>query len=227
MPAAALLPVATELIGGILSSVQGARQEREAKRLEAESKRFKPPSEDIEERGFLNELNRKRRAIATGTAYQNTATNIGQQLANTNQGILRASGGAGGAAISGMTRAGRAAGQSLGDITAQGQQLEMGYTGMAGQLLQRIASRKAELQLNDYQRLLGQSEQSRAAGQYNKNAGTSAIIGAGVSGLNYGLNNLPARTTRGGEDIPLVTPLPTPQFPIDEEEPELYQNPSF
>src|SRR5690242_1359903 len=218
-----ILPIASELIGGIFSSIQGKRQEREAAALEQEAKKFKPPAEDMEERGFLNDLNRKRRAIATGTAYQNTATNIGQQLANTNQGILRASGGAGGAAIAGMGRAQRAASQSLGDVTAQGQQLEMGYTGMAQQLLNRIASRKAELQLNDYQRLLGQAEQLRGAGQYNNNAGQSSMIGAGLNAIGQ-LGKIKFPQRRNGSTIPAINPLPTGEIAPDIgfSQPDLY-----
>lgn len=171
-------------LSGLLGQRESRRHRTESGRLAAEAQAKRVPLEDPEQRMYLNELQRKRRAAETGYAYQDAASKLGQEQALASDNILRASGGAGGAAIASITNAQRATGYNMAKVAQQGEQTGLAYSQLYGNLLDTVAQRKADLQLNDYQRLLAQSEQERQAADETGMGATSELVGAGADFLN-------------------------------------------
>jgi len=141
-----------------------------------------PPGEDPELRVFLNEIQQRRKELETGAGFQTQRRLIGQQLATTQRGIVRAGGGATGATISGLARAQRVAGTQLGEVLGQAEQRQLFLTQMAGQIIGDIGQRKLELQLLERGQALAESKQVTSEGLSNllaQIAGGGAIPGAG------------------------------------------------
>jgi hypothetical protein len=128
---------------GVFNLIKSNREQKKAQGL-------RPPLEDPEMRMHLGYLERKRRAIETGTAYGRQTAEIGSQLANTQEGIVEASGGNAGAAIAGLTRAQRGAGEAYGNLVEKGAPLIASYEGNISNVLKDISQRRADLQLNAF-----------------------------------------------------------------------------
>lgn len=127
----------------------------------------KPPLEDNEQRNFLNELNQKRKAIRTGSAYSEDLRQLRSQQAGTDAGILSASGGAGGAAIAGLARAQRGTGAAYGGILANAEKRADDFDSMYEGMLDKVAGRKLDLQTFEYNRALADAAKNKQAGQQN------------------------------------------------------------
>ena len=65
---------------------------------------------------FLEEIKRRRRSFQTGTAFESQIRNIRSAQAGTQQNVLRAAGGSGGAALAGLSRTQLATGAAINDI---------------------------------------------------------------------------------------------------------------
>lgn len=154
---------------------------------------LQPEADDIEQRNFLNEINRKRKAINTGAAYQEQMGELKNQQASTINGMLSASGGAGGAAIAGMARAGRGTSSAFANILAQGDQKEMALTQMSDDLIQRMSGRRLDLQNYEYTRALGEAAKLEQGGMGNTlaaHAQTTPIDDGRSGGVNDLLQRL-------------------------------------
>ena len=174
-----ILGAGTELYFGTTDLADSANKTREAKSAH-------PPLEDTEMRQYLGYLERKRRAIATGADYDRDLAKLGGQLANTQTGIVQASGGAGGAGISGLLQAQRGAGDAFGTMVEKGRGEGLAYEGLVNQTLGSISKRKEELQLMDYNQLMAEAAALKKAGDEEFRAGASDIASMGdmaISGM--------------------------------------------
>lgn len=155
-------------LGGI-QALAGAGRKRAAQQQA-------PPLEDPETRAQLNRIKRERARFRSGTAFEASRRALRQQQTQTQRGILRASGGAGGAAIAGLSRAQRATGEALSQIAQQSLSQERFLTGLEAQTQERISQRRIELQLLGESRGLAEAAQLRTEGTAN----ILAAIGANV-----------------------------------------------
>lgn len=155
-------------LGGIQSLI-GAGRRRGAQQQA-------PPLEDPETRAQLNRIKRERARFRSGTAFEASRRALRQQQTQTQRGVLRASGGAGGAAIAGLSRAQRATGEALSQIAQQSLTQQRFLTGLEAQTQERIGQRRLELQLLRESRGLAEAAQLRTEGTAN----ILAAIGANV-----------------------------------------------
>jgi hypothetical protein len=178
-----LIPGVGTLLSAGLSIGKGVYDisEGKAKRNSAISQ--KPPFEDPEMRQYLGYLQRKRRAIETGSMYGRQANKIGQQLADTQSGIVQVSGGNAGAAISGMLQAQRGAGEAYGDLVEKNLPLGLQYEKAYGGVLDQISQRKADLQLLGYSQDMAESAALTKGGNESLYGGLEAGIGGATSTL--------------------------------------------
>lgn len=150
----------------------------------------KPPLVDQGEASFLQDIQNRRNNIDTGVGYASAEREADQLTANTQQNILRASGGDSGAAINGLLLAARMGGQQYNQsaVTQQAQQQNF-LTSTAGTLVGKIADRKLQLQLAD------RAQHMAAAANYKQQAqaqGTQLLNhildtdSAGLSGFGSG-----------------------------------------
>lgn len=150
------------------------RKGEEQKRL---AEGYKPPLEDPEMRSYLGYLQRKRRSIESGSAYNGAYDRIQQNLSNTQTGISQVSGGAAGAAITGMQRASLGANASFGDIVAQQSGDLLNWDNKYGVILDKIAKRKEEYQLLKYNQETAEAASKIKAGEEESNAAISDGLG--------------------------------------------------
>lgn len=164
-----------------------------------------PPQEDPELRAFLNEIQQRRKELETGAGFQTQRRLIGQQLATTQRGIVRAGGGATGATISGLARAQRVAGTQLGEVLGAAEQRQLFLTQMAGQIIGDIGQRRLELQLLERGQALAESKQVTSEGLSNllaQIAGGGGLPGGGLPGGDPGPQ--PTGGTPRGATPPIV-----------------------
>lgn len=145
---------------GALQLINSMAQTRKANKL-------RPGLEDPEQRMFLNEINQRRKAIRSGSAYTEDLRELGGQQASTNQGIVSSSGGAGGAAINALLKSQRGTGAAYGNILANAEKTASAYDNMYEGMLDKVAGRKLDLQNYEYTRALGQAAKNQQAGQSN------------------------------------------------------------
>lgn len=141
-PVGAAVTAGLGVAQGIGSLISGGR----AKRLE-------PPREDVEQRQFLNEIQRQRRALRTGVAFRQTERELRQQQAGAARGALRTGRGD---LLARLTRQTQGA---LGEAAAREEQRGMQLTQLAGDLLGKISQRRLDLA-----RTAQSKEEARAAG---------------------------------------------------------------
>lgn len=158
---------------------QGQEQKRKAQAL-------RPPLEDPDMRTYLGYLERKRRSIETGGAYGNLYNQVGRNLANTQTGILQASGGNVGAAISGLTTAQRGATSSFGDILNRQNSDLIGWDNKYGNVLDQISRRKADLQLLKYNQEMAEAAAKISKGEQQVDAGTADLMGGLTTAMGGG-----------------------------------------
>lgn len=143
---------------GVFDLIKSNREQKKAQGL-------RPPMEDPEIRLHLQYLQRKQKAIENGSVYGRQSAEIGSELANTDAGIVEASGGNAGAAILGMTKAGRGAGEAYGNLVAKNAPLAGEYENDISKTLQDIADRKLNLQNMDHEQALGESAILKKSGE--------------------------------------------------------------
>ncbi len=106
-----------------------------------------PENVDPSQGAFLAELQQKKNALNTGAEYTSSLDAIGDRMAQTQDVLAGNSGGDAGGTISALLKSQQVANQGEGNVLAQGQQSENVYTGLYGDLLNKISQRKMELGL--------------------------------------------------------------------------------
>lgn len=138
-------------VSGITALVQGIK----AKKLKDKADAAMPELVDPGQAAFLSELQAKRRSIDTGADFAAGMQAIDSTNAGTNDALVRSAGGDAGGTIQALLQSERVAGDSKNNVLAQGQQQQMQYNSMYGNLLNDMSQRRLELQLM-------QSQQARA-----------------------------------------------------------------
>ena len=203
-----LISAGIQLGGGIMSLVKGNKQAREASALkqQRDAALAAIPLEDPRQVQILEEVRRRRRAFETGTAFESQLRNLRSAQTGTQQNILRAAGGAGGAAIGGLSRTQLAVGRGISDIGRTSMQAQLSLTDRIAQQSNLITKRKDQLQLGRFGQLSAEAAQKEKEANANRNAGQAqllsaggALVGGALSGLNIGGGDAPLGTTQSGE----------------------------
>lgn len=181
-PVGAAITAGLGVAQGIGSLISGGR----AKRLE-------PPREDVEQRQFLNEIQRQRRGLRTGVAFRQTQRELRQQQAGAARGALRTGRGD---LLARLTRQTQGA---LGEAAAREEQRGFQLTQLAGDLLGRISQRRLDLA-----RTAQSKEEARAAGLRREafgnvlgTAGQNVPVGEGQQPTGGGITEDTLKTIQG------------------------------
>ncbi len=186
-----------------LSLATGLIQSIQANKLKKRAESAFPDLVDPSQAGFLAELGQKRKSLDTGSAFATGMQNIDASQAGTNEAITRASGGDTGATMQALLQGQRVAGDSKNAVLAQGQQQQLAYTQAYQGMLDQIAGRKLQLQMQRSQ----QAQAEWAAKQ--KSASSNLMAGmAGFGKVNSAPNLAGAQTpaTQSGS-VPMETPM--------------------
>lgn len=153
-------------VSGITSLVQ----QIQANRLKKKADAAMPELVDPGQAAFLSELNQKRRSIDTGADFAAGMQAIDATNAGTNDALVRNGGGDAGGTIQALLQSERVAGDSKNNVLAQGQQQQLAYNSMYGDMLNKMSARKLQLQLL-------QSQQARAEWAEKQQAASRNFMG--------------------------------------------------
>lgn len=175
----------------VFSLATGGIQAIQAHKLKKEAAAAMPGFNDPMQMAFLSQLNQQRRSLDTGSAYAAGMNAIGASTAGADQGILQAGAGNVGGTIQGLLQAQRVGSDQQNQVLANGEQQNMQYNNMYGELLDKVAGRKLQLQLLNHNELMGQWATKQKAASSN--------IMAGLARMNSPLKN---NTSGGAQTAP-------------------------
>lgn len=202
--------------------IQGLRQKKKAEGLT-------PPPVDPQVQAMLDEINRKRKSIETGSAFQTGIREVEQLGASTMEGLKGVTGGNVGGTIAAFMKAQRGTGTNINKVLGQADQMNQYFTGLATDLTNRIAQRKLDLRMYDKVGALAEAAQSKKEGFANilgTVAGNVPLGGGGGGGLNDILGMI-GRRGGGftGADVSVgeqsIQPIETPGINMGEYNPEV------
>lgn len=189
------------VVSGITSLIQGIK----AKKLKDKADAAMPALVDAGQAAYLSELQQKRRSIDTGADFavgmqQADATNAG-----TNEALVRASGGDAAGTIQALLQSERVTGDTKNQVLAQGQQQQMQYNSMYGDLLNNMAGRRMNLQLMRSQQARAEwaKMQSNASRNFMGMVGNAPLMKGNTPSVGSGVS-----VPTGG--MPAATPSSTP-----------------
>lgn len=164
---------------GAMGLGMGLIQSIQAKKLKDRADSAFPDLVDPSQAAFLSELGQKRKSLDTGSAFATGMQNIDASQAGTNEAITRASGGDTGATMQALLQGQRVAGDSKNAVLAQGQGQQLAYTQMYQGMLDQIAARKLQLQMQRSQQAQAEWAAKQKSASQNLMTGIAGFSGAG------------------------------------------------
>jgi hypothetical protein len=164
---------------GAMGLAMGAIQSIKAKKLKDKAEGAMPELVDPGQAAFLSELNQKRRSIDTGADFAAGMQAIDATNSGTNDALVRNSGGDASGTIQALLQSERVAGDSKNNVLAQGQQQQVQYNSMYGNLLNDMSQRRLELQLMRSQQARAEWAKMQSNASKNVQAGIAGFSGAG------------------------------------------------
>lgn len=164
---------------GAMGLGMGLIQSIQAKKLKDRADSAFPDLVDPSQAAFLSELGQKRKSLDTGSAFATGMQNIDASQAGTNNSIVQASGGDTGATMQALLQGQRVAGDSKNAVLAQGQNQQLAYTQMYQGMLDQIAARKLQLQMQRSQQAQAEWAAKQKSASQNLMTGIAGFSGAG------------------------------------------------
>ncbi len=164
-----------KIVQGALTGALGAGQLISGIIKRRKGEAAMPSLVDPQQQSFLNKVRRQQKLLRSGTAFEPTRAALSREAATTGRGILRASGGASGAAIAGLTRTQRAIGRGIGELGQKSLQEQTRLTALEDSAIQGIAQRKMELQLLKRAQFMAESAQLKKESAANIGALLASI----------------------------------------------------
>ena len=172
---------------GTMGAALGTIQTIQARKLKNRAESAFPDLVDPSQAAFLSELGQKRKSLDTGSAFATGMQNIDATQAGTNNSIVQSSGGDVGGTMQALLQAQRVAGDSKNQVIAQGQAQQLAYTEAYQGMLDQIAARKLQLQMQRSQQNMAEWAAMKQSATQNLMQGISGFSGAGapkMSGAN-------------------------------------------
>jgi hypothetical protein len=162
--------------GSAVGAATGAVQLIKAKANKKRAMEATPEGVDPQQSAFLAELQQKKNALNVGSEYSSSIDAINDKMSQSQDVLAGNSGGDTGSTISALLKAQQVANQGEGQVLAQGQQMEGMYTGLYGDLLNKVVQRKLELGLLDRAQNMAEWAQNKQSGASNFLAGAQSFL---------------------------------------------------
>lgn len=188
---------------GAMGLGMGLIQTIQAKKLKDRADSAFPDLVDPSQAAFLSELGQKRKSLDTGSAFATGMQNIDASQAGTNEAITRASGGDTGATMQALLQGQRVAGDSKNAVLAQGQGQQLAYTQMYQGMLDQIAARKLQLQMQRSQQAQAEWAAKQKSASQNLMTGIAGFSGAGSPGMSGAQSTNTAAAGNAGSGLNL------------------------
>lgn len=164
---------------GTMGLATGIIQSIQANKLKNKANAAFPDLIDPSQAAYLAELGQKRRSIETGADFGAGMNAINATNAGTNDAIVRASGGNASATIQALLQSERVAGDAKNNVIAQGQQQQQYYNNAYQGMLDLIAARKLQLQMQRSQQAQAEWAAKQKSASQNLMTGIAGFSGAG------------------------------------------------
>lgn len=199
-------------IGGAVGKAAGSKsgmgvatgliQSMQANKLKKQADASFPELVDPNQAGYLAELAQKRKSLETGADFAAGMNAIDATNAGTNDAITRSAGGDASGTIQGLLQAQRVAGDAKNQVLAQGQNQQMQYNQMYQGMLDQIAGRKLQLQMQ-------RSQQARAEWAAKQKSAQQNLMG-GLASLGNSVSAPASMPNKWASTMPSA-PTPTPE----------------
>lgn len=180
---------ATQAIGKGVGKVGQMLGQSKANKLKKQAESLFPQYEDPRQLAQLARLQQMQKSLETGAEFQGAKDTAMQNIAGTQAGIVKSTGGDVGSTIQGLLQAQRVGGQQLNQAYAQAEQRQAALNPLVTSLNNLISSRKMELQLAKSQQKL--AEWAKMQQQLNQNLGAGAARAGAMAGLKQGKPSMP------------------------------------
>lgn len=179
------------IISGLISNIAGGIKAGIAHK-QAKKAAASVGLENFKQQQFLQQLQEKRRALESGSAYQAQQEAIRQQGALAGSNVLKLGGGAVGTAISALNRINRSTGRNLnelyGNMSMEGLQMQ----NLIGQTVQSMANREYSIKAMAAGQALAESKQTSKDVMANAMGTLSSLTsGLKLGGIGGGTVNQP------------------------------------
>lgn len=188
---------------GAMGIGMGIIQGIKAKKLKDKADAAMPELVDPGQAAYLSELQQKRRSIDTGADFAAGMSAVDTTNAGTNSAIVNATGGDVSGTIQALLQSERVSNDSKNQVLAQGQQQQMQYNSMYGNLLNDMAQRSLELKLMRSQQARAEWAKMQSNASKNLMAGAAGFSGAGSPqmGQTGGVGNAGGATDNGWKNL--------------------------
>lgn len=190
------------IIGAIVSGVKGRKQAKQAKAAGNRADDLVPQSEDYNQRLLLNEINRKRLSVLSGSSSSLIKDQLQNSVASAADVAVNMGSGSGTDLLS-VIRSQQAVAGQYNQQLAQQENMNFQNLAMSESLTDKIAQRSLDLQNYEMLRERANSERLYQSSEENK----AGAIGLTVDMLNKATDFATAGLTSGGSGImSLLTP---------------------
>lgn len=159
---------------GVQTGAMGVIQMIQAAGLKKDAQSAAPPLYDPMQMGFLSDLNQKRKSLDVGSGYAAPMNAIGASTAGTQGSIIQGGGGNFAGTMDALLKSERVGQDQQNQVLANGANQQLQYNSMYGELLNKVASRKLQLQNAAHQQLLAEWAQKQQTGEANLMAGMAS-----------------------------------------------------
>lgn len=170
-----------EMIGGIMSLIQGKKQKAAGEKKIAQSELLIPGAEDPEQRLAYEKLKSKADTMYSGSYASTLTDNLAESFAGIKEGAMSLASG-GGSDVTALMKVGNQASGAFNDVLGSIENRATQYDAMSGAALDQIAQRKLELDLMKHQEKRYDGLTELQTGNANIAAGKAGIAG-GVGGM--------------------------------------------
>jgi hypothetical protein len=218
-----VVPGVGNVVGGLSGAALGFNvgmfQMLAAGKSKDKADNLQPTLYDPTSLALLDEINQRRAAIQTGSAFSAGTAAINTAQAGTQQAIVAASGGDAGGTISGLLAAQQGAGQSINQLLAQDMSAQQFNTTLYADLQRQSAARAMELSLAYSAQNRAEWAQGKQNGFANMQAATALIDPAGINLLDILQRNKGTVESLPPENVDVMpgmqTQIPQLGVPLD------------
>lgn len=186
-------------LGPGLGMISGAVQMFQAQGLKNKADAAFPSLYDPMQMGFLSELNQKRKSLDVGSGYAAGMNAIGASTAGTNASIIQNGGGNFAGTMDALLKSQRVGQDQQNQVLANGENQQLHYNSMYGELLNTISARAMQLRLAQSEQARAEWAQKQKEGSANFNAGASSLM----SNLTPDSPNASSGSGGGGSSMPM------------------------
>lgn len=192
-------------LGPGLGMITGGIEMFQAAGLKKKADAAFPSLYDPMQMGFLSDLNQKRKSLDVGSGYAAGMNAIGASTAGTNASIIQNGGGNFAGTMDALLKSQRVGQDQQNQVLANGENQQLKYNSMYGELLNTISARAMQLRLMQHDEARADWANKQKEGSANFAAGASALSSKMDPGGLTGGSQAMSAPSAGGQSAPTTS----------------------